>query len=305
MIAVLHGNHVINDRLVLRYDRAAAAIACVSTRVNRRTNALGRSGYAPLVTIPCGIPLHPLRNRPTGSDKAMHLAWVGRMDEAEKRVSDLPKIAAQLCDAGISFTFDLMGDGPARESLSRAFLTLDLGNRVRLHPWSATSDVLDLLARSDVLLMSSNSEGMSITVMEALSMGCAIVSSRVSGVEDYETHAAARSCLWLYDIGDVSAAAEKIRAAFNIPSSAREVAARALAESEFSIGVCAQRYGQLLSQLAATDSVGRVAVDATRTITALVSLPVAAQRLVRLYATGRHGRSAPATSAFRSVSHVA
>jgi glycosyltransferase involved in cell wall biosynthesis len=305
MIAVLHGNHVINDRLVLRYGRATAAIACVSARVNRRTDALGRPGNAPLVTIPCGIPLRPMPSRAGGASQALRLAWVGRMDEAEKRVSDLPKIAAQLRDAGVTFTFDLMGDGPARESLARAFDALDLGDRVRLHPWSSTNDVLALLAQADLLLMSSNSEGMSITVMEALSMGCGIVSSRVSGVEDYESHPAASACLWIYDIGDVSGAVERIRAAARIQSPTRADAARTLAESEFSIGVCAQRYAQLFTRLAPTDSVGHVAVDATRTLTALASLPVAAQRLARLYVAARRGRSRSTPSESSSVSQVA
>jgi glycosyltransferase involved in cell wall biosynthesis len=305
MIAVLHGNHVTNDHLVLRYGRAAAAIVCVSARVNRRTEALDRPGLAPLVTIPCGIPLRPPTIRAEASPALLRMAWVGRMDEEEKRVSDLPKIAAGLHDAGVSFTFDLMGDGPARASLSRAFDGLDLGARVRWHPWSSTDHVLDLLARCDVLLMSSNSEGMSITVMEALSTGCGVVSSRVSGVEDYESHPAAQSCLWIYDVGDVSGAVERIRSASCVPEGERAVAARALADSEFSIGVCAERYANVLTRLAPTQSIGRVAMDASRTITALVSLPIAAQRLARVYVSRRYGRSTTAAPNAPSVSQVA
>lgn len=305
MIAVLHGNHVVNDQLVLKYGRAAAAIACVSTRVNRRTEALNRPGRAPLVTIPCGIRMRTPKARVASSSDRLRLAWVGRMDEEEKRVSDLPRIAAALRDAGVPFSFDLMGDGPARASLSRAFESLDLGRCVRLHPWSATDDVLNLLARSDVLLMSSNSEGMSITVMEALSMGCGVVSSRVSGVEDYESHPTAKSCLWIYDIGDVPAAVEGIRAASRVAGPERVAAARALAVCEFSIGVCASRYAALLTQLTPTESVGRVALDASRTITALASLPVAAQRLARVYVSRRHRRSTTALSTGHSASRVA
>ena len=305
MIAVLHGNHVINDGLVQQYGKAAAAIACVSTRVNRRTEALDRPGRPPLVTIPCGIPMQPSPSRPAQSVGPLRMAWIGRMNEDEKRVSDLPKIAAQLRDAGLSFTLDLMGDGPARDSLSRAFDVLDLGDCVRMHPWSPTNEVLDLLARSDILLMSSNSEGMSITVMEALSMGCGIVSSRVSGVEDYESRSAANSCLWIFDIGDVPGAVEKIRAASRVPSLVRAAAARSLAASEFSISVCAQRYADLLTRLAPTESVGRVALDAARTLTALASFPVAAQRLARLYLTGHHGRSTTPAQSVPSMSQVA
>lgn len=305
MIAVLHGNHVTNDQLVLHYGQAAAAIACVSTRVNHRTEALDRPGRAPLVTIPCGIPMRPPMNRAVGSSGLLRIAWVGRMDEAEKRVSDLPKIAVALRGAGVSFTFDLMGDGPARESLSSAFDALGLGACVRLHPWSTTDQVLDLLARSDVLLMSSNSEGMSITVMEALSMGCGVVSSRVSGVEDYESHPAARSCLWIYDVGDVRGAVERIRDAACVSARERAAAARELAESEFSIGVCAERYADLLTRLVPTQSVGRVAPEAFRAITTLASIPVAAQRLARVYVGRRHRPSTQTASSTQAASTVA
>lgn len=305
MVAVLHGNHVTNDQLVLKYGRAAGAIACVSARVNRRTDALNRPGRAPLVTIPCGIRMRAPKDRVRAPSDQLRLAWVGRMDEEEKRVSDLPRIAAALREARVPFSFDLMGDGPARASLSRAFESLDLGTCVRLHPWSDTDHVLNLLAQSDVLLMSSNSEGMSITVMEALSMGCGVVSSRVSGVEDYESHPTAKSCLWIYDIGDVSAAVERIRVASQIPGPERIASARALAESEFSIGVCAARYAALLTRLTPTESVGRVALNASRTITALASLPVAAQRLARVYVARRQWRLTTVQATTPSTSRVA
>lgn len=295
MIGVLHGDYVGYDRLVMRYGEAAAAITCVSQRVKTRTAALCRPGHSPLVTIPCGIPMLAAGTTSPRSLGPLGLTWVGRMDENQKRVSDLPKIAATLRGTGFPFTLDLMGDGPARESLARSFSALGLDSVVRLHKWAPTSDVLDLFARSDLLLMSSNYEGMPITVMEALSMGCGVVSSRVSGVEDYQAHSLATNCLWIYDVGDVSGAVEQIHAAAAVSRVARAAAARALAESEFSIGVCAQRYADLLTQLGPTRSVGRVSLDAGRAVTALASFPVAAQRVVRLYVTRRYDRSPAAT----------
>lgn len=306
MIAVLHGDYVGNDRLVMRYGDAAAAITCVSQRVKSRTEAVDRPGHAPLVTIPCGIPMRTTHSPATVPSGQLRLTWVGRMDESEKRVSDLPKIAATLRDTGLPFTFELMGDGPARDSLARSFSDLGLDSIVRLHRWASTSEVLDLFARSDLLLMSSNYEGMPITVMEALSMGCGIVSSRVSGVEDYRSHSLASNCLWIYDIGDVSGATGQIREAAAVSRAVRSAAARALAECEFSIGVCAQRYADLLTHLGTARSVGRVSLAAGRAVTALVSLPVAAQRIARLYVARQYGRSTPATPAPQpSTSHVA
>lgn len=306
MIAALHGDDVAYYQLATRYGDATAAITCVSQRVRRRSAALRRPSHSPLVRIPCGIPIRAARTTSPSSLGPLRLTWVGRMDESQKRVSDLPKIAGALRDAGFSFTFDLMGDGPARESLARSCAALGLDSKVRLHRWASTSDVLDLFARSDLLLMSSNYEGMPITVMEALSMGCGVVSSRVSGVEDYQMHSLAPNCLWTYDVGDVAGAADQIRAAASVARTVRFAAARALAECEFSIGVCAQRYAHLLTQLGPTRSVGRVSLDAGRAVTALVSLPVAAQRLARLYLARQYGRLRSATPASQpSTSQVA
>jgi glycosyltransferase involved in cell wall biosynthesis len=61
-----------------------------------------------------------------------------------------------------------------------------LDGHVRLLGWQSAEEIWTLLRESDVLLLPSNFEGMPVVVMEALSAGCAVVASRVSGIEDID-----------------------------------------------------------------------------------------------------------------------
>ncbi len=153
---------------------------------------------------------------------------------------------------------------------------------MRLHGWRAQADVKELLGASDVLFMPSNYEGMSVAVIEALAHGCAVVATRVSGVEDYEHHPLAHDCLWVYPVGDIAAAVAAIGAAAQVPPAARARAARALAEAELSLQACTARYRQLLRHLAPAHT-RRSCPIPSRAVAGIVSFPVAMQRAARLW----------------------
>jgi hypothetical protein len=149
------------------------------------------------------------------------------------------------------------------------------------------------LQASDVLLLPSNREGMPITVMEALSHGCAVVASRVSGVEDYEHHLLAPGCFWVHTVGDTDQAAAHVEAARALDPRVRAERARRLAEAEFSVERTVERYAALLSQLAATRSMPRNALERGGALTRFVATAVASERVLRLWVTGRYRRPAP------------
>jgi glycosyltransferase involved in cell wall biosynthesis len=106
------------------------------------------------------------------------------------------------------------------------------------------------MGRAAVLLQTSNYEGMSVAVMEALAAGCAIVSTRVSGVEDMEQEPAASAVVKLYNIGDTAQAAQYLRALLQEASPAIAGQARDVARQFFSIDQCVQQYLQFSNALA-------------------------------------------------------
>ena len=89
----------------------------------------------------------------------------------------LLEACAQLRDGGMPFTLVLVGDGPERGELEQraAGLSIDvrfLGRR---------TDIAQLLARADVCVLPSLTEGLSNAVMEAMAAGKAIVATNVGG----------------------------------------------------------------------------------------------------------------------------
>jgi glycosyltransferase involved in cell wall biosynthesis len=76
----------------------------------------------------------------------------------------------------------LAGDGPERESLRSRCAALRIADRVRF--LGPRADVPELLASSDVFVLSSTWEGNPLSVMEAMAAGIPVVSTAVGGVPE-------------------------------------------------------------------------------------------------------------------------
>jgi glycosyltransferase involved in cell wall biosynthesis len=104
---------------------------------------------------------------------------VGRL-KAPKDPLTLVRALARL-PAG-SYEAVLVGEGPDRPRLAAEIDALGLGDRVRLA--GDRRDVPELLAGADVFVLSSASEGMPVSVLEAMAAGLPVVASRVGGIPE-------------------------------------------------------------------------------------------------------------------------
>lgn len=288
IVLVGHGDYASLYERLASLGQRAAAIVSISGRVDQRIRALTLPTSCAIVRIPLGVALGSAPGDTQSPASApFRLAWVGRMDEESKRVSDLPKIADELRSRGFHFTLSLIGDGPSRTMIERSVHDARLTDHVRFVGWKRPPEVRRLLSECDALLLPSNREGMPVSVIEALACGCGIVATRVSGVEDYETHPLSTHCLWVHAIGDVRRMADSVIAVAAVPSALRVRAARRLAESEFSIERCVDRYADLIDTIA-TDHCSAVERSGVRNrLISLASYPVAAERRLRLWASGQ------------------
>lgn len=288
MVGVLHSDEATYYGLARRHWRDLAAMVCVSQRIADRARARVSSLDFPVATIPCGIPLaEAARSSLNPECGKVRIAWVGRMEEVQKRVSDLPKIARVLLAEGLKFRMDLVGDGPERDRLVGELEGMSPKPEVDFHGWCHRDAVLDILRQADVFLLTSNFEGMSISVMEALAAGCAVVASHTSGIEDYARHELASGCLWTFPVGDVSRAAVCVREALRVPSADRRAQSRSFASAEFSIDRCVAAYGNLIVGLPRKDQGTSSKARWFRArLTALASRPIAELRNRRAAAGG-------------------
>jgi glycosyltransferase involved in cell wall biosynthesis len=89
----------------------------------------------------------------------------------------LLEACALLRDRGLTCTLVLVGDGPERAELERRAAGLSIDARFLGH----RRDIAQLLARADVCVLPSLTEGLSNAVMEAMAAGKAIVATNVGG----------------------------------------------------------------------------------------------------------------------------
>jgi glycosyltransferase involved in cell wall biosynthesis len=102
--------------------------------------------------------------------------WVGRNSE-EKRPELLFELARKLPD--YSFTLVLSGDFFHQPKFD------DVPYNINLYPNLTSRELLgSLYLASDIFLLTSTTEGMPLTILEALSYGCKIVSSEVGNINN-------------------------------------------------------------------------------------------------------------------------
>lgn len=292
-IGVMHSDEDHYYRLARRFGPQLRALVGVSRRITEKVRLIADSRPIPIVSIPCGT-APPISSRAAEGVRVARLMWAGRIDERQKRVSDLPRIARRLVDRGLDFKLAVIGDGPDRPMLEREIARLGVADCTRLLGWCEPTAVAAHLADSDILLLPSNFEGMPVIVMEALAAGCGVVASRISGIEDYERDERAQGCLWVHGVGDVTAAAEAVLKALAIPRAERRGRARQFATAEFSIDVCADRWAALVVSAVQVSPPPRLRERSLDRLARLVSYPVAAARIARLWTARRrrHGRIA-------------
>jgi glycosyltransferase involved in cell wall biosynthesis len=80
----------------------------------------------------------------------------------------------------LSWDLELVGDGPLLEETKK--LASDLGIAKRVNFTGATNDVPERLSKSQIFVLSTNWEGLPLTIIEAMRAGLPVIASNVGGV---------------------------------------------------------------------------------------------------------------------------
>jgi glycosyltransferase involved in cell wall biosynthesis len=106
---------------------------------------------------------------------------IGRLTPV-KDFDTLLRAVRLVADVRPAFTLDLIGDGPSRRDLERLCRELRLDRHVRFH--GTRHDARILIPGASLLVQSSLSEGISLTLLEAMAAGVPIVATRVGGTPE-------------------------------------------------------------------------------------------------------------------------
>ncbi|GIV30327.1 MAG: hypothetical protein KatS3mg028_1393 [Bacteroidia bacterium] len=108
------------------------------------------------------------------------ITFIGRI-HPQKRPLDFVELARRANLKGLEYFFLMVGDGALSEAVDGEIMTKGLLN---IHHRTFYSPSRDIFAISDVIVLTSEYEGMPMVVLESLSMGVPVVSTNVGNVRE-------------------------------------------------------------------------------------------------------------------------
>lgn len=168
-------------------ERAEAARAVVTvSEVNadyiEKTFSVARDR---IHVISCGVDTERFRprERNSGESEPPLLLCVARMVKV-KNLALLLRACAELRKRHVDFRCVVIGDGPLRAELEALHARLDLASSVEMPGAAEQSEVLDWWQRAAVGVLTSENEGMPVSLMEAAACGVPVVAPAVGGIPE-------------------------------------------------------------------------------------------------------------------------
>ena len=186
----------------------AARVAAVS----EFTRQLALKRYkVPIDVIPNGVAMDQLPARPPYHG-APRIIFAGRFVD-QKNPQHLVQALSGLKD--LPWSCAMLGDGPLLELVRAAARDCGLSDRFSFPGWVTPESVLQAFAHSEILVLPSRSEGLSVVAVQALGMGLALVLSDAGGNRELVQNGANG---FLFPIGDVDGLATALKSLLANPA---------------------------------------------------------------------------------------
>lgn len=203
----LHGSDEVDQQLALRVpekiSQAKAAIVVSDYARAQLIRWAAPEDWSKISVVRCGLDFDEFSGGAAAAPNNHRLISIGRL-VPQKGQLILIEAARQLRDAGASFELELIGDGELREAIEERIRQYNLENQVKLLGWQTNAQVIEHLQDARALVLPSVAEGLPVVIMEALALGCPVISTFIAGIPELVTP----DCGWLVPAGNASALAD-------------------------------------------------------------------------------------------------
>lgn len=172
-------------------------------------NKLGRIENSKIHYAPYGVSQKEVNDNQTLSATPLMIAWVGRLEETQKRASDIKEVLKSLDRLGVDYKLGIAGDGPDKERLLAQISEWLQAGKVHYHGMIEKEKLKHFYKGYHILLITSTWETGPIVAWEAINSGLVVVSSKYIGSKAEKSLQHEKTAL-MFDIGDAADAAKQI-----------------------------------------------------------------------------------------------
>jgi glycosyltransferase involved in cell wall biosynthesis len=164
-----------DDPLVYRTHRVFAStmdgVVGNSKTIVERLDAMPEFRHTHNIYVPSAIPIPPVYGRDWNGNRALEILFLGRIYREQKRVHLFPNICTALQSSGIPFHWTIAGDGPELGFLKSAMRDAENEGIVTFTGEVPYRKIPELFKAHDIFLMTSDYEGLPMSLVEAMAYG--------------------------------------------------------------------------------------------------------------------------------------
>lgn len=258
-----HGSDLFRDQHMLKQKVEQAAFVVAISNYNRKfiLDICGDEYSDKVLVLHCGVNLetfadqHQSGSNGKDSDRFVILC-IGTLHEV-KGQKYLLEACEKLMEKGINFSCEFIGDGEDERMLKGMAFEKNMNESVVFHGRKTQQEIVEHLQRADVLVQPSvptangRREGIPMVLMEGMSSGVPVISSRLTGIPELVEDGGSGI---LTDPGDVDAIADALVLLYSNPALREQygIAGRKKVETEFDLNKNASSLIQTIREVGKT-----------------------------------------------------
>ena len=186
IVGIIHSDDPFHYDHVFRLGEYWNGIVSVSKAIDKKTIEFCPSISQRSYIIPYGVDVpENWQQRTLDASAPLKLVYAGRLVQKQKRVFDLPKVVSTLLEMQIPVELTIIGDGSEGEELRDICQPLTQKGAIRFLGTLANEKVLEIYEQNDIFILTSDFEGLPVSLLEAMARGCIpVVSDIESGVPE-------------------------------------------------------------------------------------------------------------------------
>lgn len=186
IIGVVHHDMLRYYRRNQEMQSELDAFLCVSQTVQKRMAA--EFGIQPRKAVYCPVPVYVEIDKGrfySDESQPLRIGFGARLVKFQKRADRIPSLLDQLERNKINYFMEIAGDGPYYDELQRFIEKAGLSNKVLMAGKLSQKEMPAFWERQDIVLGLSDSEGIGLSILEAMGQGAVPIVTKTAGIEEF------------------------------------------------------------------------------------------------------------------------